>query len=95
MSEQEASLLNDISDLPKEICKANNLSGVIILTRDAQGTVQFTGHGVNNAVANEMLSIGIYCNLDQHYKYVEQGLAGDEAQRIAQQIKQSNGVNHE
>jgi hypothetical protein len=49
---------------------------------------------VNNAVASEMLSIGIYCNLDQHYRSVEQGMAGAEAQHIAEEIKQRNEVNH-
>ena len=95
MSDQKTSLPSELDKLPAAICEANNLSGVIILARDAQGTVQFCGHGVNISVANEMLSIGIYCNLSQHYEHVEQGLAGAEAQCIAQQIKQSNGVNHE
>lgn len=92
MSDQNPLSLHDIEQLPAAICEANNLSGVILLTRDAQGTVQFCGHGVNNAIANEMLSIGIYCNLDQHYRSVEQGLAGDDAQRIAKEIKQRNEV---
>lgn len=94
MSDQKPLSLHDLEQLPAAICEANGLSGAILLTRDAQGTVQFCGHGVNNAVANEMLSIGIYCNLDQHYRSVEQGMAGAEAQHIAEEIKQRNEVNH-
>ncbi|WP_137010140.1 hypothetical protein [Aquitalea aquatilis] len=94
MSHPNPSLLQDLERLPAAICEANGLTGAILLIRDAQGTVQFCGHGVNNAIANEMLSIGIYCNLDQHYRSVEQGLAGAEAQRIAEEIKQRNEVTH-
>lgn len=94
MSDQKPLSLHDLVQLPAAICEANGLTGAILLTRDADGAVQFCGHGVNNAVANEMLSIGIFCNLDQHYRGVEQGLAGEEAQRRAKEIKQRNEVNH-
>lgn len=92
MSDQTPLPLSDLDQLPAAICKANGLTGVILLTRDEQGVVQFCGHGANNAIANEMLSIGIYCNLDQHYRGVEQGLAGAVAQRIAETIRQRNEV---
>jgi hypothetical protein len=93
MSDQKPLSLHDLEQLPAAICEASGLTGVILLTRDEHGTVQFCGHGVNNAIANEMLSIGIYCNLGQHYRRVEQGLAGAEAQRRAEEIKQRNEVN--
>jgi hypothetical protein len=90
MSDHEPSLIGDLSQLPAAICGAHRLSGAILLTRDEHRTVQFCGHGVNNAVANEMLSIGIYCNLEQHYRNVEMGMAGEAAQHRAHEIKQHN-----
>jgi hypothetical protein len=53
--------------------------GVIVLLSHSDGTVQLVAHGVNHARANEMLSVGIYVNLDQHYDAVCAGLAGEGA----------------
>ncbi|WP_435607709.1 hypothetical protein [Pseudomonas knackmussii] len=78
-------------DYPKLLSNETGIPGVICLFRDADGTVSFAGHGVNNSEANEMLSIGIFINLDQHYRNVEAGMAGPEAQRRNEEIKQLNG----
>ena len=50
--------------------------GSIVLISNADGTVQLCSHGVNHARANEMLSVGIFINLDQHYSAVRDGGAG-------------------
>jgi len=55
------------------------VAGVIVLVSNEDGTIGMTGHGVNHARANEMLSVGIHLNLSQHYDLVRQGAAGAEA----------------
>lgn len=61
------------------LAKKLAVSGVIVLLSNEDGTVQLVAHGVNHARANEMLSVGIYVNLDQHYDAVRAGLAGEGA----------------
>ena len=59
--------------------------GVIVLISNEDGTIGMTGHGINHARANEMLSVGIHLNLSQHYELIRQGAAGqDAAARIAE-----------
>ncbi len=53
--------------------------GVIVLVSNEDGTIGMTGHGVNHARANEMLSVGIHLNLSQHYDAIRAGAAGSEA----------------
>lgn len=53
--------------------------GVIILISNEDGTIGLSAHGVNHSRANEMLSVGIYMNLDQHYDLIRKGAAGQEA----------------
>lgn len=53
--------------------------GVIVITSNEDGTIGLTAHGVNNARANEMLSVSIYLNLQQHYDHIRMGAAGQEA----------------
>lgn len=54
--------------------------GVIVLVSNEDGTIGMTAAGVNHSRANEMFSVGIYMNLDQHYDLVRQGAAGKDAQ---------------
>lgn len=81
----------NFQDYPELLSKESGFPGVICLFREADGTVSFAGHGVNNMEANDMLSIGIFINLDQHYRNIAAGLAGEEAQRRGEEIKQLNG----
>lgn len=53
--------------------------GVIVLISNEDGTIGMSAHGVNHSRANEMLSVGIYMNLDQHYNLVREGAAGQDA----------------
>lgn len=53
--------------------------GVIVLISNEDGTIGMSAAGVNHARANEMFSVGIYMNLDQHYQLIRQGAAGQEA----------------
>lgn len=53
--------------------------GVIVLISNEDGTIGMSAHGVNHSRANEMLSVGIYMNLEQHYNLVRQGAAGNDA----------------
>lgn len=64
--------------------------GAIILLSMPDGTVQPLAHGVNHSRANEMLSIGIYVNLDQHYGELRKGAAGQEAAEHQKHIDQIN-----
>ena len=67
-------------------------AGAIVLVSHEDGTVSLSAHGVNHARSNEMLSIGIYINLDQHYGLVRQGAAGQEAAEHQRDL--DNGVRH-
>lgn len=62
------------------LCKRLAVPGVIVLVSNEDGTIGTTGHGVNHARANEMLSVGIHLNLSQHYDAIRAGAAGAEAQ---------------
>lgn len=53
--------------------------GVLILISNEDGTIGMTAHGLNHARANEMLSVGIFMNLEQHYAAIREGHAGGEA----------------
>lgn len=53
--------------------------GCIVITSAEDGSIGLTAHGVNHARANEMLSVAIYMNLQQHYDLVRAGAAGPEA----------------
>lgn len=62
------------------ITKRLAVPGVIVLVSNEDGTIGMTGHGINHARANEMLSVGIHLNLSQHYNAIRAGAAGAEAQ---------------
>lgn len=62
---------------------------VIVITRDAEGVVSMSSNGVRHAIANEMLSVGIYSNLDQHYQQIREGMAGAEAKEKQAEIDHS------
>lgn len=55
------------------------IPGCIVLVSNEDGTIGLTAHGVNHARANEMLSVGIFMNLSQHYDAIRAGHAGAEA----------------
>lgn len=63
---------------------------VIVITRDAEGVISMASNDVSHAVANEMLSVGIYSNLDQHYQQIRNGIAGAEAKEKQAEIDHSN-----
>lgn len=90
MSDQTAPRAPQLHDYPRLISQESGVPGVIVLARHADGTIHFAGYGINNAQANEMLSVGIYVNLNQHYRNVEAGLAGEEAQRRAAELNRIN-----
>lgn len=69
--------------------------GAIVLISNADGTVQLCSHGVNHARANEMLSVGIFINLDQHYSAVRDGGAGPEAAAQMQALDALNTQPHQ
>lgn len=60
-------------------CKRLGLLGAIVLASNADGSIGLSAHGVNHARANEMLSVGVYMNLQQHYDAIRAGAAGAEA----------------
>jgi len=53
--------------------------GVIVLISNEDGTIGMSAAGVNHARANEMFSVGIYMNLNQHYQLIREGAAGADA----------------
>lgn len=65
-------------------------NGAVVLLSMPDGTVQVLAHGVDHSRANEMLSIGIYVNLDQHYQAIRQGVAGQDAAEHQQHIDHIN-----
>lgn len=62
--------------------------GVIVLISNEDGTIGMSAHGVNHSRANEMLSVGIYMNLEQHYDLVRLGAAGQEAANHIHELDQ-------
>jgi hypothetical protein len=53
--------------------------GVIVLISNEDGSVGLNSTGVNHKRGCEMLSVGTYITLDQHYELIRQGVAGSEA----------------
>lgn len=53
--------------------------GVIVLISNEDGSVGMSSVGVNHMRACEMLSVGTYMTLDQHYKLIREGAAGQDA----------------
>lgn len=68
------------------------VSGVLILVSQDDGTIGLTAAGINHARGNEMLSVGIYMNLDQHYALLRAGAAGPE---VREHIEELDHVNDE
>ena len=60
--------------------------GVIVLVSNEDGTIGMSAAGVNHARANEMFSVGIYMNLDQHYQLIREGAAGSEAREHIREL---------
>lgn len=79
-----------MGNAPAFLAFALKQPSVIIITRDAEGVVSMSSNGVQHAVANEMLSVGIYSNLDQHYQQIREGVAGAEAKEKQAEIDHSN-----
>ena len=63
----------------------------IVLTQDEDGVIQMTHHGVQDtATLNEMLSVGIYSALREHYEHMRIGVGGDELQERQAKIDELN-----
>ena len=65
---------------------------VLVITRDEDGVITVSSNGTNHATANEMLSVSIYSNLDQHYQQIREGTAGAEAKEKQAEVDHSNEV---
>ena len=85
----------DLSKFAEVMCKNFGTIGAVIVLMLPDGSIYFSGHGVNHKTANEMLSLGIHANLSQHDQLVLAGGAGAKAQESASQIILHNtGANH-
>jgi len=88
----------DVSDhltlatAPAAICSQLGVPGCILLTANLDGSIGYSGHGLNHLKANELLSVGIHINLSQHDQMVATGAAGDEARDLALSIRDEGGV---
>lgn len=60
--------------------------GVIVLVSNEDGTIGMSAAGVNHARSCEMLSVGTYMTLDQHYQLIREGAAGSEAREHIQAL---------
>lgn len=79
-----------IGNAASAVCHKLSARAVVLLVVTQNGAVALSGHGVNHAMANEMLSRGIALNFQQHDAAVLAGEAGEEAQEIARQIASKN-----
>lgn len=79
-----------IGNAPRVVAHMMKVPSCIVITRDADGVVSMAAHGTNHANANEMLSIGIYSNLSQHYDEIRNGGAGAEARERQAEIDHAN-----
>lgn len=88
MPDQEKKPAIDLhmGNAPQFLAFALKQPTVIVITRDADGVISMASNGVTHAVANEMLSVGIYSNLDQHYQQIREGMAGAEAKEKQAEI---------
>lgn len=80
----------DLSSYADTICKDFGVKGAVIVLLSENGSIYFSGHGVNHKQANDMLSLGIHANLKQHDLLVLAGGAGQEAQKDAVLIETLN-----
>lgn len=76
---------SELEALPKEICTRTNALAAIVLIRNRDGTIGFSGVGCSHDSANEMLSVGIHINLLQHDVKVEECQKALAEQRAAAQ----------
>ncbi|GAB3249153.1 hypothetical protein [Chitinimonas naiadis] len=93
MSDQEAppkKLDLHIGNIPHFVAHALQVPRALVITQDADGVISMASNGVNHAVANEMLSVGIYSNLDQHYSALRDGLGGQELREQQQAVDALN-----
>jgi len=92
MSDQKEVVIKDLhlGNASRIVAHMMKQPGCIVIVRDEHGVVSTSSHGVNHAVANEMLSIGIYSNLAQHYEAIRDGQAGAEAKEMQQEIDHRN-----
>jgi len=74
------------------VCHKLSAHAVVLLTLTKDGAITLTGHGVNHAMANEMLSRGIAMNYQQHDAAVLAGMAGEEAQQFARKLAEANAA---
>lgn len=79
-----------MGNAPQFMAFALKKPDVIVITRDEDGVISMSSNGINHATANEMLSVGIYSNLDQHYQRIREGVAGAEAKEKQAEIDHSN-----
>jgi len=92
MSDQKTTLVKDLhlGNVSRIVAHMMKQPACIVLVRDEHGVISMSSHGVNHAVANEMLSVGIYSNLSQHYEAIRDGQAGAEAKEMQQEIDHRN-----
>lgn len=72
------------------VCHKLSAHAVLLLVVTQDGAISLSGHGVNHAAANEMLSRGIHLNYQQHDAAVLAGAAGEEAQEAARCLAEAN-----
>ena len=76
----------NLNNIAQFVCDALQVPGCIVLVSNEDNTIGFTGGGITNARANEMLSVGIHINLTQHDANVLAGRAGKEAQEAYERL---------
>lgn len=69
-----------LGNVAPALCHKLKVAGCVVLTLNHDGTIGMTGHNVNHAKANELLSVGIHMNLTQMENAIARGEAGEEAQ---------------
>lgn len=92
MPEENKGLPQDLhlGNIAPAVCHKLGVPGCLVIVMHEDGTVGMSGHGINHAKANELLSVGIHLNLSQHDDMVRAGMAGQEAREIQQAIDANN-----
>ena len=81
-----------MGNAPRVVATMMKMPRCIVIVQDDAGVIQMNQFGINDAArANEMLSVAIYCNLDQHYAALRDGAGGEEAQEKQRKLDEKNG----
>lgn len=77
---------SQLADMPAWIKRWLYTKGVVLLTLNQDNTIGIAAAGVNHWKINELLSVGIHLNLQDHDRQVASGAAGPDAQKRALEL---------